>query len=131
MRAWIHDGAPLLEVELGDNDLLAGEQVVEVGVKKLDVHGSKGLEIVLSVLVLWSHLAGEEVIVQLYHLGRYAKDPALLCDTQRTAGLAAGTGPRDHYYAGMLPAPEDLVGAFAVFTLLTCLAQVYEGNRIS
>ena len=81
--ALVHDGLSFLEVVLGDDDFLAGEQVVEVGVEHFDVHCSERLEVVFSLLILRSLVTRAEIIVQLYDLRGESEHAALLGDAQR------------------------------------------------
>ena len=77
------------EIELGHVHLLAGQQVFELFVQELDVHGLKRFIVALPVLVERSVVAVYEVIVKLYHLRIEAQHPGLLCYAQRRTGLSA------------------------------------------
>ena len=123
--------AAFLEVELGNEYLLAGEQVVEVLVQELHVHGPQALEVVVAVLVARGVLTVAEVVVQFYDLGGQPEHVALLGDAQGAAGLSAGTRTGDHHYPRLVPAPVDLVRGLGVFALLTRLAEVYQRDGVA
>ena len=81
--AFVHDGLAFLEIILGDDDFLACEQVVEVGVEHVDVHRSERFEIVFALFVLRGLVARHEIVVQLDDLRAEPEDAALLRDAQR------------------------------------------------
>ena len=86
---FIENRTARLEVELGDYDLLACKQIVQILVQQVHIHSTQGLKIVFAVFVLGSMLAVQEVIVQLNDFGVQPEHLTLLGDAKRTAGLSA------------------------------------------
>ena len=69
--------APFLEVESRQFHPFSVEQGVQLAAEEVKIHGSEGLEVVFSVLVLRRILPVHEIIVEFYHFRVQAEHLAL------------------------------------------------------
>ena len=121
----------LLEIELRQLHLLAGEQIIELGIKQLQVHCLQRLEIIIAVAVLRRMLAVDEIIVQFNDLRHHSEDTALQRKAQRRRRLSARRRTGDEHRLHLVAARINLIRDSRIFTLMKSLREIDQTHRIA
>ena len=123
--------AALLEVVFRNLDLFAGQQLVQLQVEEIQIHGVEALEVPFPVLVQRGLVPVDKVVVQFDDLRFQAEHPALEGDPQRGRGLSAGGRSCDHDDPALSASVVDFVGDGRVFPAVERLGDVDDVDSLA
>ena len=107
-----------LEIETWDFHFLAVQQIIQLPVEEVQVHGMQGLEVVVAFLVFRCMFAVDEVIVQFDDLRHEAEDADLVRKAFGRRGLSAGGRAGDENDLHTAAAFVDAVGDLCILAFV-------------